>query len=321
MSIYIIILHYSPSKELQDYTVNLTLASLKSVINSNYKNLKIILIDNSENLNFPVEKLEELGKESIVLIKNKKNTGFAEGCNIGIKMALKNNADYIFLLNNDAIVYESMFDEFLKYAEDEKVDILGGKIYYADNLITPLTPPLSRGEDMNVGLSMDRAILWYAGGKIDWLRGRGVHIGQDIPDNEEFDTVMETDFVTGCAIFIKRKVFETIGLLDEKYFLYFEDVDFCVRAKKAGFKIKYIPSAKIEHIVSATTKKESPLSIYYQNRNRLIFMRTHTSIFNVIVFFILYFLGFIRRIVIALLKKDNEKFEANIKAFIDGLIR
>ena len=293
--IYVIILHYASSQEQQEYSMQLTLKCIQSVLNNTYRNIKIILIDNSETPNDLSAKTEQFAQ--VTFIKTDKNAGFASGCNIGIKKAMENGADYIFLLNNDAVADEFVFEELLKSSQGKENGVLGCKIYQDDG----------------------RGLLSYAGGKIEWLQGKTTHIGESRADCEEYNIPGETDFAEGCAFFIKREVLEKIGLLDEKYFLYLEDADFCIRAKKEGFKTKYVPTAKIWHKVSTTLKKENPLSIYNYNRNRLIFMRKHASKMNFAIFFVIYIIGMLKRLFMALKEKNKDKFTATINAFRNGL--
>lgn len=97
------------------------------------------------------------------------------------------------------------------------------------------------------------------------------HQGVDEVDRGQHDQIMETEFVSGCAMLIKKAVLARIGLLDERYFLYYEDADFCQRARQAGFKIVFVPQAKIWHKNIGTGRTGSPLQDYYMVRNRLLF--------------------------------------------------
>ena len=115
-------------------------------------------------------------------------------------------------------------------------------------------------------------VIWFAGGMIDWKNIHGHHRGVDEVDHGQYDRIWEADFITGCCLAARRQVFEKIGLLDRRYFLYYEDLDFCQRAKRAGFKILYIPAAFLWHQNAGSAEGSgSNLQDYYISRNRLLF--------------------------------------------------
>jgi len=122
-------------------------------------------------------------------------------------------------------------------------------------------------------------VIWYAGGIIDWDNILAKHRGIDEVDRGQYEETSETPFATGCCMLIRKEVVEKIGLLDEKYFLYFEDVDYSLRAKKAGFKIVYFPKAHLWHKNAASSGKPgSATHVYYQTRNRLYFGFKYASL-------------------------------------------
>jgi len=197
------------------------------------------------------------------VIENKKNLGFAEGNNVGIRDALENGADYVCLLNNDTRVDPDFLVELIRTAEsDEQIGIVAGKIYF------------EKGYEFHKDRYKENErgkVIWYAGGVIDWNNIYTIHRGVDEIDRGKYDCLKETDFVNGCLSLIKREVFEKIGLFDKKYFLYFEDADLSVRAKKAGFKLVFCPQAKIWHLNSGSSGSGSGLHDYFTTRNRMLF--------------------------------------------------
>lgn len=231
------------------------LLSLEKITHPNYE---VILVDNGST-DGSVEKLEK-EFSGITFLKNKKNLGFAAGNNIGIKYALSHGADYILLLNNDTEVAPDFLDAVVKTAEsDKKIGIVGAKIYYH-------TDPKkidSAGADY---------IWWRVSGK---LRFHGKK------DNFKLQGAKITDFVSGCCMLVKCAVFDDIGFLHEPYFHGFEDIDFCLRAKKAGWNIVVDLDAHIWHKVSASAGGEfSFINTYYGARNRLFyaFKKAHNFI-------------------------------------------
>lgn len=246
--IYIIILNWNNIKD--------TTECLESVRKINYSNYKVVIVDNGSTDGSP-EKIRMLSPE-ITLIKNKQNMGYAGGNNIGIKYALENGADHILLLNNDTIVDPEILSSFV-WAADAYPDagIFGGKVYYYSK----------------------PTVIWFTAGKWDKGKGKFHHIGEDCSDRaDSYGDVAETDFICGCALFFRKKVAETIGLLEPKYFLMFEETDWCYRARKEGFKSIYVPSAKIWHKVSKSFNGgNSPLYSYFFTRNRLLWAKRNLS--------------------------------------------
>lgn len=231
--------------------------------------LSVVVVDNGstdnsvESIKYYVLSIKN-GDKKIKIIENKENLGFAEGNNVGIRYALENGADYIFLLNNDTLVDKNLIEEVLKIMErDKEIGIVGPKIYFAPGC----EYHQSRYKEEERG-----KVIWYAGGIIDWQNVLASHRGLDEVDQGQCDKTQETDFVSGCAMMVKKEVFEKVGFFDKNYFLYWEDIDFCQRVKKAGFKIVYAPEAILWHKnASSSEKPGSEFHQYYQTRNRLLF--------------------------------------------------
>jgi GT2 family glycosyltransferase len=234
-----------------DYTVH-CLESLKKITYSDYD---IIVVDNGSKGN-DAEILREKFKDYIHIIENDKNYGFAEGCNIGMRYALKNSApDYILLLNNDTTVAPDFLDEMVTIAEsDPMIGIVGPKVYC--------------GDEPNK--------IQSVGGQIDFRTGQSTCVGLNKIDIGQFDEIREVDWVSGCAFLIKRTAIEDIGLLDSAYFRYVEEVDWCVRCRKSGYKVVFIPKAKIWHRGHLAPDRVSNVMLYYTLRNQFLFMWKHT---------------------------------------------
>ena len=264
MKITIIILNYNGKKH--------TLECLDSVYKVKklkaYK-VEIIVVDNGSDdgsvkavaAKFPQAKL----------INNKENLGFAEGNNVGIDYALKSGADFIMLLNNDTLVDKDFLIELIKgFRNNKDIGVASPKIYFA--------PGFEFHKDKYSKTERGK-VIWYAGGLLDWLNILGSHRGVDEVDKGQYQKAIETDFCTGCCMLIKKQVFEKIGLFDKKYYLYWEDVDFCIRAKKAGFKVFYLPQAFMWHKNAAASEGVGgKTSVYYQTRNRALFALKYAKI-------------------------------------------
>lgn len=185
------------------------------------------------------------------IIFNNRNIGFAAACNQGIKWALKRGVDYILLLNNDTIVAPDFLTKMVKAGEQKKkIGIVGAKIYYFDN-------PKK---------------IWFAGGDYIPWRVSGKHRFWQKQDQEKLTGIRSCSFITGCAMLIKKQVFNDIGYLYEPYFLTVEDLDFCYRAKKKSWKIVVNLDAHIWHKVSSSRLGEFSFSNgYYGTYNKLFF--------------------------------------------------
>ena len=236
---------------------NYTLECLESLNQSKYSNLSVIVIDNGST-DDSVNKIEAWIKrqpfyDRFLLIKNQENLGFAAGCNIGIRHAISSGCQYIFLLNNDAIVHPNCLSALITNVEKhDRVGIAGPKVYYADN----------------------PQVIWFAGGKSSLLRSGGVPFGQGEQDSGQYDTIKQVTFITGAAMLIKREVFYEVGLLDERFFFGKEDYDFCRRALNKGFHLLYVPDAIVWHKVGGT-RSNGPIGVYLGYKTNIIFMKKH----------------------------------------------
>jgi len=258
----IVILHFINQKLTSD-----CLESVKKLQTSNFK-LQTIVVNNN-----PKENLKDLKTKfsGFVFLNTGVNLGFAEGNNVGIRKALQDGADYVFVVNNDTILDKNLLVQLFKVASlndkqslllRNKTAILGPKIYFAPGY----EYHKERYEKNERG-----KVFWYAGGLIDWHNILTSHRGVDEVDKGQYNYQIETDYVSGCAMFVKREVFEKIGLFNKRYFLYLEDVEFCQRAKKAGFKVVYTPKAKLWHANAGSSAVGGSLQDYYLTRNRMLF--------------------------------------------------
>lgn len=234
-----------------------TVNCLESLRNIEYSNYEVILIDNCSNGNDVEIIKSKYGEYLKQIIVSQSNLGFSGGNNLGIKSAISNEADAILLLNNDTIVQPDFLIKLINASnENPNASILAPKINFFSS----------------------PTLIWSAGGKISKLRATGLSSGFKKDDKSILKNSFCT-FASGCCLYIKKEVFEKIGLLDEEYFLYLEDTDFCYRAIKAKFKILFVWESKIFHKVQATTAKESSLlPIYYSIRNRLYFAKKNLGV-------------------------------------------
>ncbi len=249
-----------------------TLTTLESIRKLNVESFKLttLVVDNaSKDGTIAALRKFKMDNGEFLFIANKTNLGFAEGNNVGLKECLKRGADYILVLNNDTIVDSDLVCDLLKVFEKyPKAGILSPKIYFAEGY-----------EYQNRYKKEERGkVIWYAGGEIDWKNVYGTNYGVDEVDKGQFDKIRETDFATGCCLFVRRDVLEEIGLFDKRYFAYLEDADFSQRAKKAGWWVLYAPPAHLWHKVSQSSGIGSELNDYFITRNRMIFGLTYAPL-------------------------------------------
>ncbi len=234
------------------------LASITKLRIPENTSLETIIVDNGST-DISVQRLSN-GFPWATILTLDENLGFTGGNNIGIQYAMKSGADYIWLLNNDTVVHQnalSLIDAF----KDPTVGIAGSKIYFA---------PGHEFYASRYKKSQRGKVFWFAGGLIDWENMYASHKGVDEVDSGQYDQIVDTPFVTGCSMMIKREVVDRIGLLDDRFYLYLEDLDFGLRAKSQGFTLVYYPNSVIWHINAGSSGGVgNEIHDYYITRNRL----------------------------------------------------
>ncbi len=244
----VVILNYNGKRFLKD--------CIASVKKQDYPRrlIETIVVDNGStdgSIGFVKEKFR-----GVKLVENGKNLGFSEGNNIGLE---KSNGDYVLLLNNDATIERS----WIRHAVEsfpKKAAAVGGKIYFW-------------GSNK----------LWFAGGIIDSL-GNTSHRGFCSEDEGQFDEACDVDYMSGCAIIVSKKAVKELGALFDPVYspIYYEEVDFCMRARKMGYRIVYNPELVAHHKVSQTTGQGRTAN-FYMTKNRMIFMRRHFTLWPVLI--------------------------------------
>jgi len=222
--------------------------------------LKILVIDNAS-----VDDSVRLIRKSfpkVLVHESLVNTGFAKGNNIGIEIAMKKKADYVVLLNNDTEIDFNFFIELLKGVDRHPAGgVFIPKIYFA------------KGKEFHKDRykkSDEGKVIWAAGGEIDWDNMFGVNIGMNDVDHGQFDEERQIELASGCCMLLTRKTLEELKGFDERYFMYYEDVDLCLRVRNAGFEIWYIPKSQIWHVSAGSSAIGSVLQDYFIARNRML---------------------------------------------------
>jgi len=220
----------------------------------------ILLVDNGSNDG----SREYLTKRypNIKMLKQSHNTGFGAACNQAIKVALQNPiCQYVFLINNDAVIHPLAITKLLDVAKlHPEVGIFGPKIFFTD----------------------ERNVIWYAGARRRRFVLAAADTGRGQIDQGQFDITREVDYIFGTAMLIRREVIEKIGFFDESFFLYLEDLDFCLRAQQVGFKLMFVPQAKVWHTVSASTAQNETLRRYYLVKSTVVFLMKHVSLLTLV---------------------------------------
>lgn len=234
-----------------------TLGCLASLAFTRWDALTIILVDNGS-----WDRTAEVVRTchpTVSLIQQEKNVGFAEGNNIGIRRALDLGADYVFLLNNDTTIAADAIARCIEVAQlHPDTGAVCPLIYFAE-------PP---------------NLIWYAGATFDPHRAHsGRMLGYREVDSGQFESVRETAWATGAAVLVPRRVLEQVGLLDTELFFLYEDVDWSLRARHAGYRIYVVPQAKVWHRVSASAGGEHSSKIaYYDTRNHTVICKRHAPL-------------------------------------------
>lgn len=241
-SVYIIIVNWNGWND--------TLECLESLEKLLYHYNHVVVVDNGST----DESLEKLKKapQKFKLISLKKNYGFAYANNIGIRLAVKNNAKYVFLLNNDTIVARDIIDVLVENMGKYKdAGALGVKVYYYSK----------------------PQVFWFAGSFVDREGEFPTHIGLGEKDHGQYDKIQNIPFVNGSAFFARVSAIQKIGLLDERYFHMYEDGDWSTRFIRANYSCLYIPKAKIWHKVHQSTGGQTSTWWYFDARNRLLWTK------------------------------------------------
>jgi len=234
-------------------------------------------------------------RPGITLLEARNNSGFSGGNNLGIRYALELGATWILLLNNDTIVGSDSLERLVKGAEGAGAHLAGCTVYeYADP-----------------------SKAWYLGGKFGWWGDK------DLRDMRKGATeaqgTIETDWITGCCMLVRREVFERIGLLDENSFIYCEDADFCRRAARVGFRRILVLGSKIYHKVGSTSLP-SALARYHFTRSRVYFHGKHYSLPAHASFLFIFSLSRWFKACCCLLQGRPDLARATLRGLWDGML-
>jgi GT2 family glycosyltransferase len=230
---------------------NDTLACLASLKESTFKNNTIIVLDN-HSTDGSVEAIRSCFP-AVQIIELKENLGYAGNNNVGIKAALEQHADWVLVLNEDTILAPDCLEKLVELGEsDQRIGMVGPMVYHYD----------------------EPDVIQSAGGKISrfW---EATHQGQNETDRGQFAESRPVDWLTGCSIMARRATIEQAGMFDERFFIYAEEEEWCLRARRAGWLLVHVPQAKLWHKGVKRDYCPKPSVLYYMTRNHFLILAKH----------------------------------------------
>jgi hypothetical protein len=231
--------------------VDLTLNCLTSLRRSDYANTEVIVVDNASTDNTVAE--VRLAFPEAHLIEAGDNLGYAAGNNLGLQAALARGAQRVFLVNNDTTLEHDCISRLVEAIERcPGVGAIGPLVYTWD----------------------EGHIISSAGGMIDWAHADAYNVGAGEQDRGQFPA-RQVDYINGCGLMVTRAAVEAAGLLDARYFMYWEETDWCRRIARAGYEIWFEPGARMRHKAPIHHQDLGPTTLYYVARNRLLFFGRH----------------------------------------------
>ncbi|MFA7319271.1 MAG: glycosyltransferase family 2 protein [Parcubacteria group bacterium] len=237
--IFIIILNYNGKDCLGN--------TLADVFRLEYANFEIVLVDNASQDGSLEEVLNKFSKA--IVIRNSQNVGFAAGMNVGIKYALERGAEYVLLLNYDVSVPQNCLSLLVEDMEKDRKIGVGSPLIFEKS-----------------------GAVWFSGGRINWWRMRADQLTEKLQEN-----YFLSDYISGCAMLIRASVFHSAGLLDERYFLYYEDTDFSFAARTAGYKLLVSAKSQIMHLEKS--RESGSQKVYWLVLSALIFFKKNTPLY------------------------------------------
>ncbi len=280
---------------------------LESTFSQTFQNFIIYIIDNNSQDN-TIEILKENTDSRIELVKNKENVGVAKANNQGIELALKDNCTQVLIINNDVEFEKQLFEKMLQIQKNKNCSLVVPKMMYFD------TPDY----------------IWYAGSS--FIKKKGflpIHKGIKQKDSSQFDGVYPVEYAPTCCLLVKKEVFQDVGMMDEKYFVYFDDTDFSYRVLKDGrHKLFYFSDTKFYHKVGSLTKSvekekkreyRGDFFIKQNTRNHIYFLKKIGSIYAYLFILFLFFKNNIKFIINPNFRKNFHTWKLINKSYFEGL--
>ena len=308
-----------------------TIECLKSINEVVYENIEVVVIDNGSNdesvnqiaqwcrenkiyyhqidlkngnieIDYPVPQesalaLKKKGIQKVILGKLNQNMGFCRGNNIGIQIAIASEAEVFLILNNDTVVTPHFLSPLVQLLlKNKEIGIVSPKIYYYE-----------RPRE-----------IWYVGGELRLYPGQ-VYLHRGQMDEGNFRGIFETAWCSGCAMLIRREVIEKVGMFDEAYFIWSEEVDLSLRARNAGYRLAVNANTSILHKEYRSLGRRSPGTIYYSTRNRLLLAWRYWGLLRFSIFLAIFLAVRVARTIQFVLKGDYYLVLATWEAVLDFL--
>ena len=233
-----------------------TLACLESLFAGLYANFKVIVLDN-QSTDGSVDAIRS-AFPAVELVHLKSNHGYAGNNNIGVELALFQASDWVFVLNEDTILDRDCLMRLIEVGEsDPRIGIVGPMVYHHD----------------------EPHVIQSAGGVLGrfW---QSQHLCQNEEDRGQFRDPHQVEWISGCAILVRRAVIEQVGALDAGFFIYWEETEWCIRAGSAGWRIVHVPAARLWHKGVQRDYQPKPAFMYYSTRNHLFTLAKHKAPFR-----------------------------------------
>lgn len=231
--VYVVVLTWNHKEDM--------LECVGSACQMDYPNYRVVVVDNGSTDGGPEELRERF--PDVELVANAENVGIARGYNTGMRYAVEHGADYVFILNNDTTMDRRLLHELSRAGEeDSRRGILMPKVYYY-------------GSDDKI---------WSAGARKRFFPPGVVFIGLNQEDGPPYDISREIEYAPSCGLLIRRRAIEEVGYFDAGYFMYYDDWDYCERMRRGGYRIYYVPSAKMWHKVSLSTQRGAKAARWWQ---------------------------------------------------------
>ncbi len=270
-----------------------TCAFLESARHIDYPAYEILVCDMASTSD-PTEAILAGSYPHTRVLKSKKNLGFAGGNNWGMRQS---KGEFIFIVNNDTEVTPLILQKLVEP-------------FFKDRMIGVTCPKIKYYSRPN--------IIQYAGfNPMNVYTGRTTSIGSMEEDHGQYDVSRITSGAHGCAMMVKREVLENVGMFAEKFFLYYEEWDWSARITRANYKIWYAADAEIYHKESLTVGKKNPIKVYYHTRNRILYMRRNSNLFQFFIFSLVFIFFVVPKTLIFYFVKKEYK---QLGYFLKGIL-
>lgn len=227
-----------------------TMRCIESLVKSAYRSLDITVVDNAST-DDSVSTIREAFRY-VQIIQNQQNLGFAEGNNVALRKVISSDYEFVLLLNNDALVAPDAITQMMTVLDaNPDVGVVGPAICYLNS----------------------SQVVWSAGGRVDWLTGNVTSPYYNRMIDALPSVPYEVDHASGCCLLIRTAAIRAAGLLDPRFFMYYEESEWCVRIRRSGYGLMICPGARVWHDINPRVQEGSPSIAYYMTRNHLLFLR------------------------------------------------